>query len=107
MTMLTEKDLAARWKVTTRTLKSWRASGNGPAFVPIGPGTVRYRPEDVEAYERSRINGEVRVTAEMAKWEDRWRYWFHHFISMSPRGHTEGTWAAALDEAIAKQKETA
>lgn len=58
MTMLTEKELAARWKVTTRTLKSWRASGKGPAFVEIGETKgVRYRVSDIEAYEASRTKG--------------------------------------------------
>jgi predicted site-specific integrase-resolvase len=48
---VTQADLAARWQVSPRTLERWRWVGTGPAFVRIG-GSVRYRVEDIEAYER-------------------------------------------------------
>jgi predicted site-specific integrase-resolvase len=48
---VTQAALARRWQVSPRTLERWRSDGTGPAFVRIG-GQVRYRLEDVEAYER-------------------------------------------------------
>jgi len=49
---LTPDDLAARWagRVSRRTLDNWRSSGRGPAFEKSG-WQIRYRLEDVKAYE--------------------------------------------------------
>lgn len=33
---MTEKDLAARWHMTTRTLLNWRSTGVGPPFIRVG-----------------------------------------------------------------------
>lgn len=53
---LTEHDLAKRWKISTRTLQYWRRNeGKGPPFITIGHHTIRYRMEDVLAYEQSNI----------------------------------------------------
>lgn len=49
---LNPKELAERWKVSPSTVERWRWAGIGPVFVKIG-GLVRYRLEDVEAYEAS------------------------------------------------------
>ena len=49
---LTQSDLAKRWGISPRTLERWRWAGEGLRFVKIG-GLVRYRFEDVEAYEAS------------------------------------------------------
>ena len=57
MTTLTEKDLANRWKMTTRTLQGWRAKGIGPAFIRIGERSIFYRASDVEAYESANVVG--------------------------------------------------
>lgn len=51
---LTEKEVAKRLKVTTRTLQNWRRAGHAPKAIKLGERTVRYRLEDVEAYENSR-----------------------------------------------------
>ena len=48
--LLREKDLAARWKTSQRTLQRMRAERSGPAFLHIG-GSIRYRLADVLAYE--------------------------------------------------------
>lgn len=48
---VTQAALARRWQVSPRTLERWRWVGTGPEFVKIG-GRVRYRIEDIEAYER-------------------------------------------------------
>lgn len=57
MKRLTEKELAARWGMTHRTLQGWRATGKGPAFIRIGERSIFYREEDVLAYEASSIVG--------------------------------------------------
>lgn len=55
--LLTEKDLAARFKVTTRTLKYWRAAGRMPESIDLGGNTIRYRLDDVRAYEARHTTG--------------------------------------------------
>ena len=57
MKRLTEKDLAERWGISTRTVQNWRRSGAGPAFIVIGQHTVLYCEEDVIAYERAKRQG--------------------------------------------------
>ena len=52
-THLNQVELAARLKISPRTLERWRWTGEGPAFLKIG-GRVIYRLEDVEAYENGR-----------------------------------------------------
>lgn len=49
---LTESDLAQRWRVSERTVQSWRWKGTGPVFLRVC-GRVLYRQEDILAYERS------------------------------------------------------
>ncbi|MBL4543495.1 MAG: helix-turn-helix domain-containing protein [Rhodobacteraceae bacterium] len=53
VTHLNQVELAARWKISPRTLERWRWTGEGPAYVKIG-GRVVYRLDDVETYERER-----------------------------------------------------
>lgn len=55
-TMLTKAELAARWRVSTRTLERWRAEGYGPAWFVIG-GAIRYRVSDVLAFELAQRRG--------------------------------------------------
>lgn len=52
---LTEIELAKRWALTTRTLQGWRNKKIGPPYIVIGRNTVRYRLEDVIAYEKDRL----------------------------------------------------
>lgn len=56
--LLTEPELAKRLGVSVRTLQSWRREGGGigPAHIVIGRHTIRYRIEDVLAYEESCLN---------------------------------------------------
>jgi hypothetical protein len=49
---LNERQLAKRWGVSVRTLQAARVKGSGVPFVRIGR-SVRYRLEDVLAYERA------------------------------------------------------
>ena len=51
---LAQNDLAERWNISARTLERWRWIGDGPHFVKLG-GRVRYRLEDIEAYEAQQI----------------------------------------------------
>ena len=51
-TNLNQVELAARFKISPRTLERWRWTGEGPAFLKIG-GRVIYRLEDVEAFENA------------------------------------------------------
>ena len=56
VTHLNQVELAARWRISPRTLERWRWTGEGPAFIKIG-GRVIYRLEDVEAFEAEQIRG--------------------------------------------------
>lgn len=55
--LLSDKDLADRWGLSVRTIKSRRAAGLVPKSVPLGRRGgfgqgVRYRLEDVIAFEK-------------------------------------------------------
>ncbi len=54
-------DLARRWSISPRTLERWRWVGEGPRFVKLG-GRVRYRLEDVEAYEAQQVRASTAET---------------------------------------------
>jgi hypothetical protein len=53
-TLLNQIDLARRWRISHRTLERWRWLKKGPPFMRIG-GAVRYRVEDVEAFEAAQL----------------------------------------------------
>lgn len=53
-TCLNQTELAARWKISPRTLERWRWIDEGPQFLKVG-GRVIYRLEDVEAFEREAL----------------------------------------------------
>ena len=48
---LLEAELAARWRLSERTLQRWRGSGQGPGFLRIGNKRIVYRLIDIEAFE--------------------------------------------------------
>ena len=52
--LLTQAELAERWRVSERTLMRWRTLGKGPAWRKLND-RVRYRAEDVDAFERLRL----------------------------------------------------
>lgn len=55
--ILTSKDLAERWKMSEQMLRVWRVKNKGPNYFKLGEGkkaSVRYRLEDVEAWEKQR-----------------------------------------------------
>lgn len=51
--VFTQKELAARWGVTTKTLQNWFNAGKGPKRISIGLRAV-YRMSDVLQYEEDR-----------------------------------------------------
>ncbi len=51
--LMREGELAARWKISPKTLQNMRVSGEGPPFVKLGRA-VRYATSDILAYERQR-----------------------------------------------------
>ena len=51
MDFMTTEELAAHLRVEPKTLANWRYLGRGPIYVKDG-GLVRYRREDVDAWER-------------------------------------------------------
>lgn len=53
---LTQAELADRFGVPVKTLAAWRYQNKGPAYLKLG-GAVRYRVEDVEAYENENLVG--------------------------------------------------
>lgn len=48
--LLNERDLAARWRISVRTLQNKRVQGCGIPFLKLGR-SVRYRMSDVLAHE--------------------------------------------------------
>jgi excisionase family DNA binding protein len=55
---LTISELAERLAVPVPTLYSWNSKGIGPPFLKLGRH-VRYRLEDVEQWEKSRLAARV------------------------------------------------
>lgn len=55
-TWLTTADLAARWRVSAETIRTWRFRKTGPRyFKPAGPrGKTLYDLADIEAWEAQR-----------------------------------------------------
>ena len=54
--MLSERDLAARWGLSSRTLQRWRSEGFGPPFINIG-GSIRYQMGDIIDFEARHRHG--------------------------------------------------
>jgi predicted DNA-binding transcriptional regulator AlpA len=48
--LLTTDEVAERWRMSGRTLERWRSERYGPRYVRLG-GTIRYRLDEIEAYE--------------------------------------------------------
>jgi predicted DNA-binding transcriptional regulator AlpA len=51
---LTEREFSERYHVAQRTVQRWRATGEGPAFVRVGPRRIAYRLSDCEAWAAAR-----------------------------------------------------
>lgn len=48
--VLSQHELAQRWRLSPRTLERWRWLGQGPAFLRLGR-RIAYRLTDIEAFE--------------------------------------------------------
>lgn len=55
MQALTQRQLAARWQISPRTLEQWRWRGIGPRYLKIGARVV-YPLAFVEAWEADRVH---------------------------------------------------
>ena len=51
---LDQRAVATRYHISGRTLERWRSTGDGPAFVRVGPRRVLYRLSDCEAWAAAR-----------------------------------------------------
>jgi hypothetical protein len=60
-----QQELAARWRVSPRTLERWRWLKTGPNFYKLS-GKVAYSLADIEAYERRR-RAETHISV-IGKW---------------------------------------
>jgi predicted site-specific integrase-resolvase len=49
---ISQTELAQRWQLSESTLERWRSEGIGPVFLKL-QGHVRYRIQDIEAFEES------------------------------------------------------
>lgn len=58
-TRLTQQELAARWRVSVRTLERWNHAGTGPVLMKLN-GRILYRLEDVLAFERVHLDASGR-----------------------------------------------
>ncbi len=69
---LTEKHLARRWNISSRTLQRWRWSDEGLPYMKIG-GRVRYSIENIKKFEEENThypaakNNFVTVSAILSK----------------------------------------
>jgi hypothetical protein len=59
---LTQLELARRWCLSTATIERWRSEGIGPRFLKLG-GQVRYRLDDILAYEASCLRSSTSSSA--------------------------------------------
>lgn len=54
--VISERELAARWGKSVRSLQRWRAEGCGPQYMRIG-GSILYRIEDIVTFEGRMCRG--------------------------------------------------
>ena len=55
---LRERELAARWRLSLRTLQRWRHAGNGPAWHKINGRVIYSREEVLASEEAARRSGD-------------------------------------------------
>lgn len=65
---LSPKELSQRWKLSYSTLERWRWLGVGPNYLRIG-GRIRYRLEDILAFESLHDEQAIRSLADNAEAE--------------------------------------
>jgi hypothetical protein len=60
--VLSQRELAQRWRLSPRTLERWRWLGQGPAFLRLGR-RIAYRLTDIEAFEAAQRHAPSKETA--------------------------------------------
>lgn len=63
---MTQTELAERWRISEATLERWRTESAGPPFLKLG-NQVRYRLQDVEAFEEAALRGTTKADDDSAK----------------------------------------
>jgi predicted DNA-binding transcriptional regulator AlpA len=53
--LLTEREVAGRYRLSTAWLRRARTDRRGPSFLRIGARMIRYRPADIERFLDSRL----------------------------------------------------
>ena len=61
---MTQTELAERWRISEATLERWRTESGGPLFLKLG-NQVRYRLQDVEAFEEAALRGSTKTDVEV------------------------------------------
>ena len=61
---MTQTELAERWRLSEATLERWRTESGGPLFLKLG-NQVRYRLQDVEAFEEAALRGSTKTDGEV------------------------------------------
>ena len=59
-----QSELAARWRISPRTLEQWRWRGKGPQFLKLG-GRVVYRLSDIEEFEQALIQTSTQTSVQI------------------------------------------
>jgi hypothetical protein len=94
MQHLDQKNLAARWLVSPRTLEQWRWQGRGPRYLKIG-GRVVYRQQDIEAFEAANLHANT-VSPIRESFEGNRSHAIPETISTGLVGHNvSGGWAVS------------
>lgn len=63
---MTQTELAERWQISEATLERWRTEEGGPVFLKLG-NQVRYRVQDVEAFEAEVLRASTKPHGEVVK----------------------------------------
>ena len=63
---MTQTELAERWRISEATLERWRTESAGPLFLKLG-NQVRYRIQDVEAFEEAALRGTTKTDHDSVK----------------------------------------
>ena len=50
MRLLNEKEVIELLSVSKHTLRNWRQSGRGPAYVKVGERSIRYREDVIQKF---------------------------------------------------------
>ena len=65
---MTQTELAERWQISEATLERWRTEAGGPVFIKLG-NQVRYRIQDVEAFEAEVLRASTKSDGGIAQKE--------------------------------------